>query len=65
MKTIIFLSSLGLLFSVSHLQGVFSDDYFCCFCSFPRIPEFFIATVKLDCPTPQPQVTHGPATRAT
>ena len=58
-KTTIFLNSQILLFSVSHLLGVFADEYFCYICSFPRIPESFVATVKLNCPTPQPWANYS------
>ena len=49
-----------LQFSISWLWPVFADDYFSYTCIFPSIAEFSVATVKLNCPTPQPQVTHGP-----
>ena len=64
-KATIFLNSQVLLFSVIHFKGILADDYFPYICSFPTIPEFSVATGRINCPTPQPQVNHGPATRAT
>ena len=61
-KATIFLNSQDLLFSVSHLQGVFAGDFFSYICSFCTIPEFSVAAVKLNCPTPQLQANHGPST---